>query len=328
MNSLRKILMVIIVISLAFTLFGEDRPPERIARELMVEGQNNFNNRNYAEAITNFEASLNIFKEIRNEMTSFDEEIRQILFNLFASGANSQNNQIATKYGEELLVLDPGNERLVGQLAQIYRVRMSDMTRAINVWKRFDEQFNRFSAKREIGDLYVRAEDNTNALLWFNRALEQNRDADLLQRIASLHISMNQPDRAIRVYRDFLDTNPPARERNITLRNMGTLYRDQNNTRLAIQYYEQFLEHDWDRNIALWLVSQFEELKNYPRALHWIQAMITRNSNDLDAIYFRALIAHAEGRLVEARADFQRLTAHATYGNSARQFIESIDAQN
>jgi tetratricopeptide (TPR) repeat protein len=205
---------------------------------------------------------------------------------------------------------------------------MQDINRAISVWRRFDDQFNSFNAKREIGDLYVRANDNTNALIWFNRALEQNRNADLLQRIASLHINMNQPDRAVRVYRDFLDTNPPARERNTTLRNMGRLYQDLNNIRLAIQYYEQFLEHDWDRNVALWLVTQSEEMRNYQRALHWIQAMISRNSNDMDAIYFRALIAHAEGRFAESRADFQRLTTHATYGNSARQFIESIDAQN
>ena len=327
MNCIKKVLLVIVVLSISLTLFGEDRPPERIAREFMVAGQTHFNAREYPEAITSFVSSLNLFKEIRNDVTPFADEIRGLLNNLFAAGANSQNNQVAVQYGEELLALDPNNERLVGQLAQIYRVRLRDNNRAIGIWRQFDEQFNSFNAKRQIGELYARVEDNANALVWFNRALEQNRDADLMQRIASLHMSMNQPDRAIRVFQDFLDTNPPARERNVTLRNMGRLYQDQNNMRMAIQLYEQFLEHDWDRTIALWLVTQFEEMSNFPRALHYIQMMLTRNANDNDALYFRGLIAHAEGRFAEARADFQRLVNHATYGSSARSFIENINNQ-
>ena len=325
MNCLRKVLIVVVALMIFVPVFG-DRPPERIAREHLATGDSLFTAREFVRAIDSYRQSLNIFREIANEITPFEAEIRDVLFKLYAAGGNARNFEIAVRYGEELLKYDPANEAIVSNLARIYRVGLQNIPGAIAVWRRFDEQFNNFTAKREIGDLYARMNDTTNAIAWFNRALEQSRDADLLQRIASLYINANQPNRAIRIYEDFLATDPPARERGITLRNMGRLYQDLNNIPMAIQRYEAFLEIDWDRNIALWLVSQFFDAPNFAKANQYIQAMLARNANDQDAIYFRALIAHAEGRFAEARTDFQRLVNHPTYGASSQQFIRSIDS--
>jgi len=326
-KTLKNILVLASLIMLLSMLFAQEKPPERIAREHLATGDSLFVNvSDFVGAIENYQTALNMFRELHSDITPFNTEIRDILHKLYAAGTNARNWEVATRYGGELLSLDPSNEAVVRNLAQIYRVGLSDMSRAIEIWKSYDERFDSFTAKQEIADLYSRNNDNTNAILWYHKALEMNKDADLLQKLATLYINTNQPNSAIRIYEDFIESEPSRRQLGIAYRNMGRLYQDMNNINMAIQKYELALEIDYDRNVSLWLVDKFYENGNFEKANRFIDNMISRNANDNDALYFRALILHADGKFPEARAIFQRLVNHATYGTSAQGFIRSIDS--
>ena len=327
MKKTKKLIIAIVLIFVAITICTQERPPERIAREHLAAGDSLFvHARDFNAAIASYKQALDLFKEIETDLTPFDAEIKDVMHKLYVSALNARDWNLAVQYGEEYLLLDPGNEAIVRNLAQIYRVGLDNVAGAIDVWLRYDNIFSSFIAKQEIADLYARINDNTNAILWYQKALEMNQDADLLQKLASLYINTNQPNRAIQVYEEFIDSEPSRRQLGIAYRNMGRLYQDMNNLPMAIQKYELFLEIDYDRSITLWLVDKYYENGNFERANRHIQNMITRNANDMDAIYFRALIAHADGKFQEARADFQRLVNHATYGSSAQGFIRSIDS--
>ncbi|MCL2064461.1 MAG: tetratricopeptide repeat protein [Candidatus Cloacimonetes bacterium] len=328
MFSLRKFFLVIVILVISLGLIAQERSAERIAREHLETGTLAFNDRDFPVAVENLTIALRMFREQNSDLTPFNDEIRDSLFRLYATGVNSSNWELATRYGEEFLQIDPSNEAIVRNLATIYRARMNNMSNAIAVWVRYDEQFNSFVAKQEIADLYARNNDNANAIIWYYQALEMNQDADLLQKLASLYMNSNQSDRAIQVYNDFIASEPSRRQLGIAYRNMGRLYQDMNNLPLAIQNYERALEIDFDRSISLWLVDQYYDSGNFERANHHIDIMLRRNQNDNDAIYFRAVMLHSDGRFAEARPLFQRLVNHATYGQTAQQFIRSIDSEN
>ena len=325
--NLLKIMVIATVLAMFFTLFAQDRSPERIAREHLAAGDSLFTTeRDFTGAIESYRQALNLFKELNSDVTPYNLEIRRALNNLYIAGQNARNWEITTRYGEELLLMEPSNEAVVRQLAQIYRVGMNDIPRAIAVWVRYDESFDSFLAKQEIADLYGRNNDTQNAIIWYQRALEMNKDADLLNKLALLYENNNQPDRAIEVYNDFIASEPSRRQLGIAYKNMGTMYQNMNNLNLAIQNYERSLEIDFDRQVSLWLVMQYFDRGNFERANHHIDIMISRSANDNDAIFYKAQILFADGRFAEARPLFQRLTSHATYGRDALRFIEIIDS--
>ena len=327
MNNLRKILMVIFILTLTLPIFAQ-ATKERQARVYLATGDSLFTAKNFDKAIENYKLSLETFREAKNDLTPFDTEIKDVLFKLYAAGGNARNFELAAKYGEEFLKYDEANEAVVRNVAQIYRVGLKNNEKAIAVWKRYDDKFNSFTAKQEIAEIYSRNKDIENAIVWFNKALSMNKDADVLQKVASLYINNKEPQKAIKVYEDFIQTEPSRRDLGITYRNMGTLYKDINNVSKAIEKYELALEIDWDRNISLWLVSQYYDQQNFTRANNHVDAMLTRNARDNDAVYFKALMLHGDGKFAEAKIEFQKIVNHPTYGKSAQDFIKSIDSSN
>jgi tetratricopeptide (TPR) repeat protein len=260
-------------------------------------------------------------------MELFTEQIIELHWFLYLAHVNGGMYREAMPYGHEFLRHRPTEEQIVNQMAQIYRLRLNNFEAAAAVWKAFDERFNSFTAKQEIANIYALAENVDQAVYWFNRALDQNRSPDVLQRLANLYINNNQPDRAIAVFQDFLDSNPSQRDRATTYRNMGTLYWDMGNRRLALEKYELFLAIDFNRGIAFRTAQEYFDIGNFDRAAHHLNNLITRNANDWDAIWLNAEMLFNQERFAEARVLFNRLTGHATYGTPARQFIEVIDQQ-
>lgn len=328
MNYFKKIFMVVTILTLCLSVFAQERTQERIAREHLAAGDSLFTARAFDKAINSYRQSLDTFKAARNDLTPFDDEIKDVFFKLYAAGLNAKNFEVAAKYGEEYLTYDSANESVVRNVAQVYRVALKDNAKAAAVWKRFDAQYNSFTAKQEIAEIYSRAQDIDNAIIWFNKALEMNKDADVLQKVASLYINNKEPQKAIKAYEDFIATNPSRRDLGKTYRNMGTLYKDINNVPKAIEKYELSLDIEYDRNITLWLVSQYYDANGYNNAMKHIDKMLSRNANDNDAIYFKALILFNQEKPKEARAYFQRIVNHPNYGPSAQGFIKSIDSAN
>ena len=325
MKNITKILVVVIVFGIVIGLNAQS--PERIARQTLSTADTQFLENNFEEAVQNYLSALSKFREINSDDTPFEEEITSILFKIYATGTNTQNLQLMTQYGEEYLLHDPGNEAVIRNVSIGYR-NLNNNAKAISVWENYDKVYDSYNAKVAIAGLYEREKDLPNAIVWFNKALEINKDADIVKRVAALYIDNKEPQKAIQFYEDFITTGPSRRELGTTYKNMGTLYKDMNNNRLAIEKYEQFLEIDYDRSVALWLVDQYYHQPNYPKAKQYIQSILQRTANDADATFFNARILYDEKNFAAAKAEFQKVANHRTYGTNAQDFIKRIDAGN
>lgn len=328
MKNFKIILIVVIILTVSLSLFAQEKSKERIAKEYLATGDSLFTAKNFTKSIESYRNSLNTFNDAKTDLTPFTEEIKGINFKLYAAGLNAKNYEVATQYGEAYLTYDPANEAVVKNLAQVYRIALKNIQKAISLWKNYDDKYNSFTAKQEIAELYSKNKDTSNAILWYNKALEMNKDADVLQKIASLYIDNKQPEKAIKTYQDFISTNPSQRDLGKTYRNMGTLYKDINDNANAIKYYELALNINWDRNIALWLVMQYYDSNGYSNANKHIAIMLERNSKDNDAIYYKALILYNQENLTEAKTYFEKIKNHPSYGQSAQGYIKSIDSEN
>ena len=327
-DNMKKIYLVLIVLLIFICLSAQDKSQERIAKEMFNEGVNKFEAKQYDAAVESFKNSLEAFNKAKNDHEKFDTEIKSTLLKLYEVGVTAKNYNIATQYGSEYLKLDPTNEQMVKSLAQTYRVGLNNIPKAVEVWQTFDSRISSFTAKQEIASLYERVNDFTNAVLWYNKALEMRKDADVLQKVASIYINSKEPNKAISIYEDFINTNPSQKELAKTYRNMGTLYKDIKNLSKAIENYEKSLEIEYNKDITTWLLSEYYDIQNFSSAEKHIQTLLSKDAKNPIAIYFKGCILYGDGKFNEAKIEFQKITGDKTYGNSAEAYIKSINSQN
>jgi tetratricopeptide (TPR) repeat protein len=328
MAHIKKVMLVLVGLLVLTLLFGQEVSPEGKAKELARKGAEQYGEKQFAQAIESFQEALAIFKEIRDDLVPFDAEIEYILRNLFNSAFNAKKYDLAAQYGEEYLAIYDSHEPTVKNLALVYTRFLKDNTKAIEVWKRYDDKYNSFAARTAIGDIYVADKKLDEAIEWYNLAIAMNPDPDIIEKVARLYIEKKDPARAIRMYKEFIESDPPPSERSkgIAYRNMGTLYKDMKDIPNAVEYYELALNIiDYNRDITLWLVDQYFNKPMFPEAKVHIQKMLAQNPNDGDAIYFNAEILYKEGKYPEAKAEFNKIKNHAKYGAYAQRAISDID---
>ena len=327
MKNFRCVGIAMAICLLILPLFAQETT-ERTAREFLYNGDQQFNAKEFTPAIENYQKSLKIFKDLAEENPTFKEDVGKVLYKLYASATNLKNYQLATQYGEETLIYDPSNEAVIKNISLMYRTQLKDNAKAVAVWENYDRVYDNYNAKVAIADIYEKNSDLKNALIWYNKALEVNKDPDVVRRVAKLYLDNKQPQQAIQFYEDFIATNPSRKSLGTTYKNMGTLYKDSNNINKAIEKYEQALEIEYDKAVSLWLIDQYYHLPNLPKAKTHIQNVLSKTNNEAGAIYYKALILKDEKKPAEAKVEFQKLVNDKNYGTSAQGFIKSIDAEN
>jgi tetratricopeptide (TPR) repeat protein len=327
MRNLKRILIMGICLVILLPLCAQ-KSPERIARDHHFSADSLYNAREFNQSLEHYQEALKIFNQINSDLTPFEEEINKILFNLYLTCMQIQDWPKAIQFGEEFLLHDPSNEQVISNIAILYRTRLNNNQKALETWKRYDQKYDTYNAKVAIADIYERANDRNNAILWFNKALDINKDADIVRRVAKLYIDNKEPQKAIQFYDDFIATNPNRRVLGTTYRNMGTLYKDMNNTSKAIEKYELALGIEYDKSVSLWLVDQYYHQPNFTKARTHTQNILQRNANDADAIFFNARMLFDEKKFREAKTELQKVINHRTYGPHAKRMIEQIDAGN
>jgi len=315
------------VIIFTFIPLFTQETPERTARKHLITADSLFIASNFTLALEHYQASLKLYRELDSDLTPFNEEISTVLYKLYATTTNNKNYQLAAQFGEEYLIYNPSDEAVIRNLALIYR-QLNNTTKAIEVWQKYDQVYDNYNAKIAIADLYEKTNDIPNALIWYNKGLEVNKDPDVVRRVAKLYIDSNQPQKAIQFYDDFIATNPNRRALGTTYRNMGKLYEDMKNITKAIEKYELALEIEYDRSLSLWLANEYYHQPNFPKAKQHVSNMIQKNANDADAIRFTGLMLYDEKKFAEAKNEFQKILNHRTYGAQAQDFIKRIDNQN
>ncbi|HOQ80634.1 MAG TPA: tetratricopeptide repeat protein, partial [Candidatus Cloacimonadota bacterium] len=181
------------------------------------------------------------------------------------------------------------------------------------------------TAKLAIADRYSRMKEYEKSIIWYKKAYEQSKDADLFEKIADLYIKLKKNADAVKTYEDFLASNPSESDLFKTYKNLGTLYNKLKDVDKAILNFEKAIELNSDPQITLFLVSNYYDKKNYNKAINYANILISNNPNNADALYFRALSYYYNNDKNSAKTDFEKITSNPKYGKSASDFINLIN---
>lgn len=321
--SFKRLIIIISLVLIFATLFCEEVSKERQARIALANADTLFMKKSFNEAVAEYEKSLGLFKESINELTPFVEEINSIYFKLYASTLSAQQYEKSVNYGVLYLEKDSMNVKVVKNVALISKKYLKDLNKSISIWKKYDSINSTDESKMSIGVLYDELNDNAAALEWYKNVT--NKDAKLLDKIASLYIKTKQFDMAIKTYEEYLQTNPTDADKADTYKNMGKLYSDQKNDNKAAEYYKKAIEIKADEKLILFVAFNSSENKDYAGSIKYAQMLLAKNANNADGLYYRALGYYNTGKKAEAKADFLKLEKNAKYGKSATSYIKLID---
>jgi len=324
----KKLILLLIGVVLVSALFAE-KSMERIALETADKGQQLFAEKKYLEAGEKYEDAIEKYKEAVEQTEIPLDKPRLISWykNAYACYINGKHLEDAARIMNERIKLQPSDLRLTKMQAIIYKKYLNDLPKAIEVLKEYNQRRRTFSVEEKIGHYYIDAEDLQNALKWFEKAYEQKKDSKVIKNIASVYMKLGNNEKAIQAYENFLETNPSESVLAKTYKNMGALYDDIKKSAQAIKYYEKSLELQYDRNVALLLLTKYYDNKKYDKAKAKTELLLSKNSADNDALYYRAMINYETGNKQQAKADFEKIKSNPKYSQIANGYIDSIESE-
>ncbi|MBN2461525.1 MAG: hypothetical protein JXB60_07955 [Candidatus Cloacimonetes bacterium] len=320
---------ILIILVLSVNLIYATKSLERIANEIGVLGETQFNEGKYLEAAQSFKEAIDKYNEAVQK-DGIPQDIKKIdtwWFYTYQAYLNAEKYEDALVALEERIIIDPSNYDLVKDKSIILKSKLDRPLDAINALIKFDSQKRLFELEKKIGSYYADIEDHENALLWYNRAYELKQDSKLIKNIAFLNVKLGRNEEAIKAYEDFIRTEPKESVLIITYKNLGALYEELKNTRKAIENFEKANNIKFDDTVALLLVTKYYDTAQFDKAMEKINQLLARKPNNPDAIYYRALIKFENGDRTGAKTDFARLTNDNKYGKAARGYIQSIDSE-
>ncbi len=307
-----------------------DKPLERVANELGVQGEELYNSGKYFEAAESFYEAVDKYQEAV-EKDGIPEDRNKIdtwYYYAYQAYLNTENFEKALEPLDERIKLDPGNYDLYKEKGIIYNKYLRRTENAITVLVDYDRKYSNLKARKKIAKYYTDLKDFESAIIWYNKALEiKSDDAAVIKNIATLNVELGRDKNAIKAYQDFLETNPKESVLIKTYKNMGALYEKLENTQKSIEYFEKSLNLKFDSKVGLKLITKYYDVGFYDDAMDKIELVLAKKPSNKDALYFKAMINYENGEMAIARSDFSRLVNDTKYGKSAQGFIKSIDSQ-
>ncbi len=320
-------LIALVLIVMLSSVIYADKPLERLGNEAAAAADELYQENKFVEAAKKYEEAYSLFVKAEEEdKIPLQDKITQMLTNMVTSYYQGKDFVNAVRIIEIRLSLDPKNDTFARQIAQIYERDLKDSKKAIARLEKFDEVETNFAVRRTLGRLYAADNDDANALKWYLKAFELRQDADVLQNIALLHHRTGNPVAAIKAYEDFIATNPRESVLINVYRNMGKFYDDTGDDLNSIKYYEMSNRLRFNRDITLLLLTKYYDRGDHLNARQKVDQLLADNSNNVDAIFFKALMLFEQERYSEAKREFEKISNDRRYGANARQYIESIES--
>ena len=326
---LRIALAVLSILFLTFTLLlsDADKPLERLGNEAAFEADSHYTANRFVEAARKYEEAYNYFLRAQVEDNiPLQDKIDQMLANMQTAYYQGQDFENAIRIINKRLEAEPQNDVYPRQIAQICERDLNNPQRAIETLERFDNRVENFVVRRTLARLYTALNDDQNALIWFQKAFQLRQDAEILQNIALLHYRTGNPEQAINTYENFLATEPAESILVGVYRNMGKFFEDMGDEIKSIEYYERSNRLRFNRDITLLLLSKYYDRGDFLNATEKINQLLRDDSQNSNAIYYKALILFEDGRYSEAKTEFAKIQNDRRLGATARRYIESIDS--
>jgi len=325
MRQLCIVILLIVITTVFIPLCAITASQERTARENLRKGESLYQAQDFKQAIELLRLALDTFQTDPADAKKYEKEIKQTLEKLYFANRKASRYHDAIEYGIDYLKVDPENEAIVRDIAQIYTFRQQDINNAIKIWKDYDKKYNSIVAKQEIAELYGRLNNMPEAIKWFNAALEIKKDIEVLHKMAALYINNREIQKAFAIFEEYIASNPSDKDKGRAYKLIGTFQQDLKNNHKAMESYESSLNFDYDRGITWWLVTQYFDSNQFNYALKHIGNMQQRNPNDPDAAYLKGMILYRQADYVHALDEFKKVENDSEYGRVAKEHINRIN---
>lgn len=327
---MKKILTTIIMLALLGSLFAAKF--ETQGNTAANEGDTLFKSKKYAEALTKYESALsNYTKAYKAKEIASNEKINKMISNSYVAANKAKNYEKVVFYLQKMIDNEKKaskKRKLYTALAQIYDKRLNNTAKAIDVLVNYNNSLKKPDVRvvRKIAYYYGEKKLNQpqKALEWLNKAYKIKADANVIQKIASLHIGLNQNSEAIAAYTNYLKTNPNKKSKIRTYKNMGALYNKIKQDTKAIEYFEKYLALKYDEKIAVLILQKHIDAKNDALAKKMAERMLKKNSKQAFAIYTMGDLAFKAKKMDEAKKWFEKVKSNPTYGKNAKAFLKQL----
>ncbi len=324
----KKLLTAMLLLVVAITLFGQDKPPERLGNEAEKAGDDAYTAENFAEAQTQYSEAIKQYNAaVAADKNNRDEKIDAVKEKLFLAYYKGKKTNEAINVYLDLLKTNPNDEKKILIVAQLYDKGLKQTAKAIEHLKSFDAKKASFTLRKKIAVYYNQLENKQEALNWYIKAKELKQDPKVINNIAILYTDLEQIPQAIKEYEDYLKTSPSASSKFKTYKFMGALYEKIKQNQNAAKAYENALGVKYDSKIATKLMVMYFDLNNFGQAKSKIDRILKDDPSDSAAIYYRAQIQYKEGDKQSALANFKKIESDRTYGESAKGFVKSIESE-
>lgn len=323
------LIITLLLLTLTISTLFAEKSLERIANEKGVEAETLYNNKKFVESAQTFEAAIAKLEEaVKTDCIPLDNEKisrwLELAFNGYYQGKKFED---AIRILDKQLELDPTNYTLVNYKSIILKKYLERIDEAIVVLIKYNTAKRSFKVEKKIASYYADIEDYENAVIWYNKAYEQKKDATVIKNIAVIYRKLGKNSEAITAYEDFIKTNPNKSVLARTYMNLGKLYEDMKNNAKSIENYEKSIDLKYNSNIVLGLITKYYDGNFYDKALEKIALFLKNKPGNNDAIYYRAMIHFNRGEKEQATSDFQIISSDPKYSKLAKGFIESIKSE-
>ena len=300
---------------------------EREGNKLANEGDKLFQGGKYDQAAGKYRKAYDKFQKAIEEGKPIEQKSDKMIKNLMAAyyRAKDYDNLIwaYTKHLEK----NPNDIKSVKTLAILYKKFKKNAPKAIEILVNADKNVPNYILRKKAADYYAELKDYKNALKWYRKAFDLRQDPKVLKNIATLYIKLDNKEKAIETYRNFIKTDPDKNVLERVYKYLGKLYEDINQRAKAKEYYKKSNSLDFDDNLTLKIIVMEYEDQNYSEAMKYVNLLHKKEPGEETGIYYKALIYYDQGKLKEAKNEFKKLKNSRKYAVDAKKWIESIDSE-
>jgi len=281
----------------------------------------------FDQAITEYEASLAAYKNLKTEAVptdSLDYKINNLYMNLAICSKEAGEYQKAIEYFDLYLDANPEDNDVLLQKFYIYKDNLKDENQAFEVLKAYAINKNDFAASHKLGDLYREKSDTDNAIIWYEKARALKNDANVLQKLAALYRTKQQWEMANQILEQFILLKPDTDGLKTSYKLIGDNYKNLKNKAKAVEYFEKYLEIEYNEDIALYVCLYYYDMKNNTKSMNMANLILSKNANNTNAILFRAIARYNLKDMKGAKADFERIQNDPKQGKTAQQYLKII----
>lgn len=283
----------------------------------------------FDDALQNYETAIDLYKALEPESApadSIDYIINTLYLNTAIVSRQAGEFEKALNYYDLYLEANPDDDEILLQKFAIYRDDLKNETQAFEVLKEYAVSKNDFNAYHRLGDLYRDKNDFQNAILWYERANSVKTDVNVLQKLGSIYRNpqIQEWQKSTQALEQFVSTNPGLDELATAYKLIGDNYKNLKNRAKAVEYFERYIDLEYEESIALYICLYYYDMKNDAKTLSWANLVLQNNPNNSSALLFRGIAKYNQKDMKGAKADFERIQNDPQHGKTAKQYLQII----